>query len=489
MKVIKTNTDAKRALKIGVDTVANLVKTTLGPSGQNVIIERFRQAPLITNDGYTIVNAIEIEDEVENLGAEYIKEASRLTNKNAGDGTTTSIVLTQALIDRVFEDLEGNLLGNNGMAKRAEINKVKDEIIKELDAMAKPITKKSEIENVASVSAESKELGKLIADIVEKVGPNGSVSVDDSPINETIAEVTEGIEIQRGIVHPGQMTDFGKRRAIYKQAPIVIFDGTINDVQQMVAVIQKAAASGFKALVMVATDWNYDVIEGVVMSKMQGGFPVLCLETPGFGHKGKDETEDLAVAVGAKILNNLTLLSVSDFGKAEQVIASEDSTLFVGGGGKNDVKNKRVELLKEQLNTHSDTEWIERRIAQLTEGMGVVKVGASSIGEREYLKLKIEDAINATRAAIQEGVVPGGGKALKSLAPKFKGTIFENVLTAPYDQIQFNAGGSLDIPPSIVDPVKVVKEAIRNSSSVAGTLITTNGAIAVKKEDDKKDKK
>lgn len=485
MKVIETNS-ARVKLRSGVDQVANLVKQTLGPRGQNVIIGRKYQGPLVTNDGYTIVNAVELEDEIEDLGAQYIKEVSRKTNSNAGDGTTTSIVLAQSLIDKVYTRLEGDLLGGKEQDIRRDINKSLDKVTKLLDKQAKPLTKKEDMIAVATVAAESEELGKTIAGVIEKVGPNGVVTVDDAEEPTISFSVTEGLRIDKGFAAPAMITDPAKRRAVYKRVPVLVLNAPVRDVREITPIMQVTSTEGNPGLVVVADGFEGNTLSQLVLHRLQGGFPVLCIETPGFGKKGDEEIEDLAAVVGATVVKNLTQARKEHLGFAQQIVSTEDTTTFSGGVGN---VEERVNLLIEQKIEHADPEWISRRIASLKEGVGVVHVGANSAGEREYLKLKVEDAINATRAAIEEGIIPGGGVPLLEIDKKLsKDDILKDVLRAPYDQIQMNAGEKLDIPDNILDPVKVTKEALRNACSVAGTLITTNGAIAEKREEDENKK-
>ena len=475
MKVIKKGEEGRTAVLKGMNEVADLVKGTYGPNGTNVALERRGQAPLITNDGFTIVNDVELEDEIENIGAQYVKYASRETNKTAGDGTTGAIILTQAISNNT--ELGG--LGGNEMEARRKIMASCDEVIEKLDEMAKPIKKIEDIENVASISAESHKLGAIVAEAIEKVGKHGSIQVEETD-GKTEAFVTQGFEIQKGYVAPTMITDPARMRADYKNVPIMVCNTAIKSMEQLGPFLQRISAQGINKMVIVADAFEGNTLQALIIARLQGQFSALCLETPGFGNRGEEEIIDLATAVGATVIEKIEEATPEMLGKSERVISDADTTIFRGTV---DTK-ERIALLENQIESSPDKEWVEGRIAQLAGGVGVVRVGGATKGEREYKVLKIEDAINATQAAIEEGVVPGGGLALKEIAESMTdGNILKEALMAPYNQIQAN--GTLKIPKSIVDPVKVVKEGLKNACSVAGTLITTKGAVADKiKEDD-----
>jgi len=527
-KQILFNQEAREALKKGVDIVADAVKVTIGPRGRNVVLEKSYGSPLITNDGVTIAKDISLKNKFENMGAEILKEIASKTNDVAGDGTTTSIIIAQALIEGGMKKITA---GVNGMGIKAGIDKATEEVVKELQAIAKPINNKEEIQQVAAISSESEKIGKIIADTIDKVGRDGVVTVEESQSCGIESEVVEGMEFDKGYISPYMITNPERMEAELKDVPILLTDKKISAIKDILPLLEKLAETGKKDLVIIAEDVDGEALTTLVVNKLRGALNVLAVKAPGFGDRRKEILADLAVVVGATVVSEevglkLVEAGLTVLGKANKVIATKDNTIIVGGKGKKADLENRVAQLKKQLTlTESkfDAEKIEERIAKLSGGIAVIKVGAATETEMRYLKLKIEDAVNATKAAIEEGIMAGGGSALarishKLLKKKVKPTLesFEEefqigyelllrALMAPLKQIAMNAGkddGSLVvdqiknsknnvgydatkdeivsdmIKAGIIDPVKVARSAIQNAASSAGILLTTEVAIA-----------
>jgi chaperonin GroEL len=523
--------EVKKKLKKGVDTVANAVKVTLGPRGRNVILDKGYGGPTITNDGVSIAREITLKDKFENMGAEIIKEVANKTNDQAGDGTTTATVLTQAL---VTEGLKQTTMGINSMAVRTGMEHAARDVVAALKEMATQINNVEEIKQVATISAESAEIGEKIAETIDKVGKDGVVTVEEGQSFGIETELTEGMEFDRGYVSPYMVTNPERMEAEYKAVQILITDKKVASVQEILPLLEKIAQSGKKELVIIADDVEGEALTTFVVNKLKGGFSVLAIKAPGYGDRKKEVLQDIAIMTGGELISDdlglkLENVELSQLGKADRVASTKDNTIIVGGAGvKTDIDN-RVNALRSQLESTTskfDKEKIEERIAKLAGGVAVIKVGAATETEMKYLKLKIEDAVNATRAAIEEGIVPGGGTSLAKAAALVEARIggdlgreeaigYHIVLKAlevPLRQIVDNtgkddgavivqkvkeAGGNAGydaakgemcpdmIKAGIIDPVKVERSCVENSVSAAAILLTSECAIADEPEDDK----
>lgn len=529
-KLIHYDHKAREALKRGIDKVADAVKVTIGPRGRNVALAKSYGGPTITNDGVSIAREIELKDPFENMGAEIVKEVAGKTNDIAGDGTTTATILTQAIIT---EGMRHTSMGVNAMGIREGIERAAEDAVEELRMLAKPIKDKDEIKQVATISAESVEIGTIIAKTIEKVGKDGVVTVEESQSFGVDSEVVEGLEFDKGYVSPYMVTDSERMEAVYENVPVLITDKKISTVKEIVPLLESLAQSGTKDLVIIADDVDGEAMATFVLNKLRGGFNVLAVKAPGFGDRKKEQLADIAITVGAQVISEdlgikLENADMSMLGKARKVIATKDSTVVIGGkGGKKEIE-KRVAQLRTQLSrTESkfDKEKLEERVAKLSGGVAVIRVGAATETEMKYLKLKIEDAVNATKAAIEEGVVQGGGSALVKVAGVLAGKsiadgntemalgyrILIDALERPLKQIAANAGkgdGSVIVEKvkeggktagydalkdeivtdmlkaGIIDPVKVTRSAVQNAASAAAMLLTTEAIVA---EEPKKD--
>jgi chaperonin GroEL len=487
-------------------------------------MEKSYGGPRITNDGVSIAKEISLKDKFENMGAEIVKEVASKTNDNAGDGTTTSVVLLEALVEEGLSHL-GN--GANAMAIRAGMERARDAAIAEIKKMAKPVNGKKEIKQVASISAESEELGTIIAEAVEKVGKNGVVSVEESQGTELSYEVVEGLEFDKGYVSAYLVTDAQRMEAVMKDASILITDKKIANVQEIVPLLEKVAQAGRKELVIIADDVEGDALSTFIVNKLRGTFNVLAVKAPGYGAKKSEWLEDIATVVGGQVISeqlgitfeNATL---SMLGKAARVVATKDSTTIVGGKGKKADIDARIKQLSAQAaNTDKsyDKQGLEERVAKLSGGVAVISVGAATETEMKYLKDKIDDAVKATKASIEEGIVAGGGTALAKVSAKLASVsgskmssdekagydIVVRALEVPLRQIAINAGkddasaivgrvqagkanagydAMLDVmvedmlAAGIVDPAKMPRMALENAVSAAAILLTTEAAIA-----------
>ncbi|MEK7505371.1 MAG: chaperonin GroEL [Patescibacteria group bacterium] len=535
-KMILYRNEARDSLKKGIDAVANAVKITIGPRGRNVVFDKGYGAPTITNDGVSIAKEITLSDKFENMGAEIVKEVAQKTNDVAGDGTTTSTILAQAIIT---EGLKQTSMGVNAMGVRLGIEKASKEVVSALKEMAKPIKTKEEIIQVATISAESPEIGKIIGNTIEKVGKDGVVTVDESQSFGVEAEFTEGLQFDRGYVSPYMITNSERMEAEYADALVLLTDKKISSIKEIIPLLEKVAATGKKELVIIAEDVDGEALTTLVLNKLRGAFSVLAVKAPGFGDRKKEMLEDIAITIGAKVITEevglkLESAEISSLGRARKVVATKDNTIIVGGRGKKSEIEARVSALREvRKNTDSkfDVEKLDERIAKLSGGVAVIKVGAATETEMKYLKLKIEDAVNATKAAIEEGIVPGGGVAFIKAAQKVAGKITKDTtgknfeaemivgmnivlkaLEMPLRQIAINSGkddGSVIvekikhgkgnegydalrdefvpdmIAAGIIDPVKVTRSAVENACSAGAILLTTEVAIA---EEPKKEK-
>lgn len=527
-KQVLYNEEARRALKAGVDKVADAVSITLGPRGRNVALDKSFGGPTLTNDGVTIAKEIELKDKFENMGASIIKEVAEKTNTAAGDGTTTAAVLMQAIIE---EGMKRTSMGANAMMVRSGIEQATSDTVEELASMAKQVKGDAEIRSVASVSAENEELGAIIADTIKKVGQNGVVTVEESQSTGLESEVVEGLEFDKGYVSPYMVTNPERMEAEMKDTPILITDQKISAVKDVLPLLEELAQSGQKDLVIIAEDVDGEALATFVVNKLRGGFNVLAIKAPGYGDRKKAMLADIATVVGATVVSEDTGIKLegvkkSVLGKASKVIATNDKTTIVGGKGGKAAIDARVSQMRTQLeNTDSkfDSEKLEERIAKLTGGVGIIRVGAATETEMKYLKDKIEDAVNATKAAIEEGVVAGGGTALVRVAKKLRDNleskkfsddkeagymILIRALDAPFKQIVRNTGNeevgavlqvvregkgydALNdevvedmVKKGIIDPVKVTRSGIQNAASAAAILLTTEAAVAEEPKDE-----
>jgi len=407
-KIIKFNEEARKLLKHGVDTVANVVKVTIGPRGRNVVLDKGYGAPMITNDGVSIAKEITLSDKFENMGAEIIKEVANKTNDVAGDGTTTSVILAQAII---AEGLKHVGMGVNAMGLRAGIEEGASKAVAILGQIAKPIKNKEEIRQVAVIAAESEEMGGIIAETIEKVGKDGVVTVEESQTFGVDCEVVEGLEIDKGYVSPYMITNAERMEAEYKDVPILLTDKKISSIKEILPLLESLAQSGKKELVIIGDDVDGEALATFLVNKLRGGFSVLAVKAPGYGDRKKEMLEDIAVTIGAKVISEdlglkLETATTDMLGRAQKVVSKKESTIIVGGkGGQTAIQNriKSLKKQKETLDSKYDKEKVDERIAKLSGGVAVIKVGAATETEMKYLKLKIEDAVAATKAAIAEG--------------------------------------------------------------------------------------
>ena len=527
-KQIEYDETARKKLKIGVDKLANTVKITLGPKGRNVVLDKGFGSPTITNDGVTIAKEIELEDKTENLGAEIVKEVAEKTNDMAGDGTTTAILLAQAII---AEGLKNVTAGTNPLAIKKGIEKACQAIISELKKMSKQISSKEEIAQVATISAEDKELGNLIAEVIEEIGKDGVITVEESKTFGLQKEIVKGLQFDRGYISPYMVTKPERMEAEFEDPYILITDKKITSLQEILPILEKIAQTGKKELVIIAEDIEGDALATLVVNKLRGIFNALAIKAPGFGDRKKEILEDIAVVTGGKVISEevglkLDKIEMEMLGNARKVVATkENTTIIEGKGAKEDIDAKISQIKNELKNTTSefDKEKLQERLAKLAGGVAVIKVGAATEVEQKARQHKTEDALAATRAAAEEGIVPGGGVALlRALVvlgqietndsdEKIGIDILKRALQEPIRQIAQNAGkdgsviaaevlkaegnfgynaatdtfGDL-IQFGIVDPTKVVRSALENAVSAASMLLTTE-AVVVEKPEEKKE--
>jgi chaperonin GroEL len=508
--------------------VVDAVKVTIGPRGRNVVFDKGYGGPTITNDGVSIAKEISVEDKFENLGVEIAKEVANKTNDIAGDGTTTSLILTQALMD---EGIKHTDKGVNAMALKHAMDVASGKAIESLKKIAKPIKNKEEIKQVATISAESEEIGAIIAKTIEKVGKDGVVTVEESQSFGVESDVVEGLQFDKGYISPYMLTDTERMEAVFEDAPVLITDKKISSIKEILPLLEKLAQTGKKELVLIAEDVDGEALTTFVVNKLRGGFNVLAIKAPGFGDMKPAMLEDIAIVVGATVVSETTGMSFDSIdtkvlGKAAKIISTKDNTTIVDGKGKRTAITERIRQIKAQKQTTESSyegEKLDERVAKLSGGVAVIRVGAATETEMKYLKLKIEDAVNATKAAIEEGIVQGGGCALvkaarglseiefKSNEEKLAQTILIKALVAPLMQIVINAGkdnakeivdsimkGEADgydalkdvlvkdmFKEGIVDPVKVARTGLERAVSAVGTLLTTEVAITdVPKKDE-----
>lgn len=532
-KQILFNEKARRALKSGIDKASNAIKITLGPRGRNVALDKSYGGPTITNDGVSIAKEISFKDRFENMGAEIVKEVATKTNDIAGDGTTTTVVLLQALVEEGMKHTEQGL---SAMGVRAGIEKASAEAVAALKLLAKKISSDEEVHQVATISAESEEIGQIIADTIKEVGKDGVVTVEESQSLGIEKEVVEGLEFERGYVSAYMVTDASRMEAVYKDPAVLITDKKISSVQEVLPVLQKIAELGKKELVIIAEDVDGEALTTFVLNKLRGSFNVLAVKAPGYGDRKKEILQDIAVMVGAQVISEEVGIKFENatldmLGRASKVIATKDKTVIVGGkGGKKNI-DARISQIRKQIadNTSKfDKEKLEERLAKLAGGVAVIRVGAATETEMKYLKLKIEDAVNATKAAIEEGIVAGGGVALVKAAQKVAENYAKNkekmddaarvgyevvlkALEMPLRQIAHNAGVDAGVvvekvkqakgnagydavknevvadmvAAGIVDPVKVTRTGLERAASAAAILLTTEVAIAEEPKEEK----
>lgn len=527
-KQIIFNEEARSALKRGADKLANAVKVTLGPKGRNVVIDKSYGAPTITKDGVTVAKEIELEDKFENLGAEIIKEVASKTNDVAGDGTTTATVLAQAMIS------EGLKLVSSGVSPieiRIDMEKKMKEIVAKLKTMSKIISTKDEIAQVASISANDKEIGMIIAEAMEVVGKDGVITVEEGQSFGVEKEVVEGMQFDKGYVSPYMITDTDKMEAVFENPSILITDKKVASIQEILPLLEKFAQSGKKDLVIIADEIEGEALTTFIVNKLRGTFNVLGIKAPGFGDRRKAMLEDIAILTGAKVISEevgkkFENADLEDLGQARKVVATKENTTIVEGKGDEKKIKARIEQIKKEKelsDSDFDKEKLQERLAKLAGGVAVIKVGAATETEMKEKKDRIEDALNATRAAVEEGVVPGGGLALALASNAFAdltdkkedsaGTkIIDTAILEPIKQIAANAGrdGSLIlyniirenkngsknigynaatdkfenmIDAGIVDPTKVVRSALENATSAAIMFLTTEAVITDKPEE------
>ena len=515
--------EARKALQRGVDQLADTVKITLGPKGRNVVLGKKFGAPLITNDGVTIAKEIELEDPFENMGAQLIREVSTKTNDVAGDGTTSATVLAQAMIR---EGLKNLAAGANPMVMRRGIQKAAEAAVDAIRTNSQPVSGSGDIARVGAISSSDEHIGKLIAEAMEKVSQNGVITVEESKTAETYSEVVEGMQFDRGYVTPYMVTDNDKMEAVIDDALILITDKKISNIQEILPVLEAVLNAG-KKLVIIADDIEGEALATIILNKLRGTFTCVCVKAPGFGDRRKEMLKDIAILTGGTYISselnmNLPDTQITDLGTARQIKVTKDNTVIVDGAGDaNEIKARIAEIKNTISVTTSDydKEKLQERLAKLSGGVAVIKVGAQTEVAMKEQKLRVEDALNATRAAVEEGIVAGGGTAyvnaipaVEKLVAKLSGdektgaAIIVKALQAPIRQIAENAGvdGSIVfekirssrklgygynaytetycdmIPSGIVDPTKVTRTALENAASIASCVLTTESLVADK---------
>ena len=519
-KEIKFNEEARKGMEAGINKLSNTVKVTLGPKGRNVVLDKKFGSPLITNDGVTIAREIELEDPYENMGAQLVKEVATKTNDVAGDGTTTATLLAQAIIR---EGLKNVAAGANPMIIQKGIKKAVDKAVEGIKEFSKPVETKESIAQVESISAADEEVGKLISDAMEKVGKDGVITVEESRSMGTTLEVVEGMQFDRGYVSPYMVTNTEKMEAELEDPYILITDKKITNIQEVLPVLEQIVQQG-KPLLIIADDVEGEAMATLVVNKLRGTFNCVAVKAPAFGDRRKDMLQDIAILTGGTVISEdlgyeLKETSIEMLGKARRVTVGKELTVIVNGAGEQSAIEERVALIRNQIEI-SDSEYdrdkLQERLAKLAGGVAVIQVGAATETELKERKLRIEDALAATRAAVEEGIVPGGGTVLLNVIPKVKALLEETngdertgvniivkALEEPVRQIAINAGleGSVIVEnvknaevgigfdalsekyvnmleSGIVDPTKVTRSALQNASSVASMVLTTEAAVA-----------
>ena len=522
-KIICYGEEARKALEKGVDQLADTVKITLGPKGRNVVLDKKFGAPLITNDGVTIAKEIELEDPFENMGAQLVKEVSTKTNDVAGDGTTTATLLAQAIVK---EGLKNLAAGANPMVMKKGIAKATAAAIEAMKVNSQKVNGSADIARVGAVSSGDEAIGQLIAEAMEKVGHDGVITIEESKTAETYSEVVEGMQFDRGYVTPYMVTDTEKMEANLDDALILITDKKISNIQELLPVLEQVVQSG-KKLLIIAEDVEGDALSTLIVNRLRGTLNVVCVKAPGFGDRRKEMLQDIAILTGGTVISSdvgleLKEATLDQLGQARQVKVTKENTTIVNGAGSSEEIKARIGQIKSQIEVTTsdyDKEKLQERLAKLAGGVAVIKVGADTEVEMKEKKLRIEDALNATRAAVEEGIVAGGGTAYLNAIPAVEKLYAETegdektglqivarALTAPVKQIAANAGidGSVVlekiresgkvgygfdaynevycdmIPTGIVDPTKVTRSALENAASIASTLLTTESLVADK---------
>ncbi len=522
-KIICYGEEARKALEKGVDQLADTVKITLGPKGRNVVLDKKFGAPLITNDGVTIAKEIELEDPFENMGAQLVKEVSTKTNDVAGDGTTTATLLAQAI---VHEGLKNLAAGANPMVMKKGIAKAAAAAIEAMKANSQKVNGSADIARVGTVSSGDETIGKLIAEAMEKVGHDGVITIEESKTAETSSDVVEGMQFDRGYITPYMVTDTEKMEAVLDDALVLITDKKISNIQELLPILEQVVQSG-KKLLIIAEDVEGDALSTLIVNRLRGTLNVVCVKAPGFGDRRKEMLQDIAILTGGQVISADVGLELKEaqmdmLGQARQIKVTKENTTIVNGAGSSEDIKARIGQIKSQIEVTTsdyDKEKLQERLAKLAGGVAVIKVGAATEVEMKEKKLRIEDALNATRAAVEEGIVAGGGTAYLNAIPAVEKLLGEaegdektgvlivaRALTAPVKQIAANAGidgavvlakiqesGKVGygfdaykeeycdmIPAGIVDPTKVTRSALENAASIASVLLTTESLVADK---------
>ena len=525
-KIIAYGEDARKSLQKGIDQLADTVKITLGPKGRNVVLDKKFGAPLITNDGVTIAKEIELDDPFENMGAQLVKEVASKTNDAAGDGTTTATLLAQAL---VREGMKNVTAGANPMVLKKGIQKAVETAVNAVISHSQKVNGSDDIARVATVSCGDEVIGKLIAEAMEKVSADGVITLEESKTAETYTEVVEGMQFDRGYISPYMVTDTDKMEAVLDDALLLITDKKISNIQEILPLLEQIVQSG-KKLLIIAEDIEGEALTTLLLNKLRGTFTCVAVKAPGFGDRRKEMLRDIAILTGGEVISSDLGLELKDttmaqLGRASQVKVQKENTIIVGGAGSKEAIAERVAQIRSQIansTSEFDTEKLQERLAKLAGGVAVIKVGAATEIEMKEKKLRIEDALSATKAAVEEGIVAGGGTALINAIPEVQklvdsldgdertgAKIVLKALEEPVRQIAINAGvdGSVIvntlltsgkigygydaynetyvdmIPAGIVDPTKVTRSALQNAASVAAMVLTTESLVADQKED------
>ena len=524
-KEIKYGTEARAALGAGVDKLANTVRVTIGPKGRNVVLDKSYGAPLITNDGVTIAKEIELEDPYENMGAQLVKEVATKTNDVAGDGTTTATVLAQAMIQEGMKNLEA---GANPIILRRGMKKATDEAVKAIKAMSSKVNGKDQIAKVASISAGDEEVGNMVADAMEKVSNDGVITIEESKTMQTELDLVEGMQFDRGYISAYMCTDMDKMEATLDNPYILITDKKISNIQEILPLLEQIVQSGAKLLI-IAEDIEGEALTTLIVNKLRGTFNVVAVKAPGYGDRRKEMLQDIAILTGGQVISDelgldLKEVTMDQLGRAKSVKVQKENTVIVDGEGDKDAIEARIGQIRTQIEETTsdfDKEKLQERLAKLAGGVAGIRVGAATETEMKEAKLRMEDALNATRAAVEEGIIAGGGSAyihatkeVAKLAETLEGDektgakVILKALEAPLYYISANAGleGAVIInkvkesnpgvgfnaateeyvdmvEAGILDPVKVTRSALQNATSVASTLLTTESVVADIKED------
>ena len=524
-KEIKYGTEARTALEAGVDKLANTVRVTIGPKGRNVVLDKSYGAPLITNDGVTIAKEIELEDAFENMGAQLVKEVATKTNDVAGDGTTTATVLAQAMIQEGMKNLEA---GANPIVLRRGMKKATEKAVETIAAMSSKVTGKDQIAKVASISAGDESVGNMVADAMEKVSNDGVITIEESKTMQTELDLVEGMQFDRGYISAYMCTDMDKMEAVLDEPYILITDKKISNIQEILPLLEQIVQSGSRLLI-IAEDIEGEALTTLIVNKLRGTFNVVAVKAPGYGDRRKEMLKDIAILTGGQVISEEVGLELKDatmaqLGRAKSVKVKKENTVIVDGEGNKEEIQARIGQIRAQLEETTsdfDKEKLQERLAKLAGGVAVIRVGAATETEMKEAKLRMEDALNATRAAVEEGIIAGGGSAyihaskeVAKLAETLEGDektgakVILKALEAPLYYISANAGleGAVIInkvkesapgigfnaateeyvdmvEAGILDPVKVTRSALQNATSVASTLLTTESVVANIKED------